>query len=311
MEDSRGIIVLGPYRSGTSATAQVLHKFGVDFGPKRYLIPAHDWNPGGFFERQDINDANDALIRSIGRNLADPGDPRELAEKGNRRSFDLADLSWQKCRGFWGIKDPRLCATLLAWLDAGVLDRRQLKIVHVRRGLAAAVKSAMLCPPVRSFCDGTEGGAERMLARYAELAEWHVQTLGLPTLSFDYERLIQEPQSVVEQMAEFVGESSRSRVRQGVRMIGKDKGRWSLAWQRFFIRGPRRVFRFLIGQGPLLRGEARYGLNHARRSVFAQPYRPSGTRKRRKNHGSMKTIGLAGPIDGPTRIRSCRPAHRF
>jgi hypothetical protein len=253
MPDSSGIIVLGPYRSGTSVTAQVLSKMGVDFGPKRYLVPAHDWNPGGIFERKDINDANDALIRSIGKTLADPGDPRELAHSGDRKSYQLADMRWQQRKGFWGIKDPRLCATLLAWLEAGMLDRQTLKIVHVKRGTAAAVKSAMLCPPVRNFCDGTEAGAERMLSRYAELAQWHVDTLGIPTLTFDYERLVKEPQAVVEEMARFVGITSPSRIQKGVRMIGKGKGRFTLALERYFIRGPRRVYRFLTGKGSLLR----------------------------------------------------------
>jgi hypothetical protein len=253
MPNSNGVIVLGPYRSGTSVTAQVLHKMGVDFGPKRYLIPAHDWNPGGFFERKDINDANDALIRSIGRTLADPGDPRELAERGDKNAFQLADMGWQQRTGCWGIKDPRLCCTLLAWLEAGVIPRESIKIIHVKRAIAPAVKSAMLCPPVRNFCDGTEAGCEKMLSRYAELAQWHVDTLGLPTISFDYERLIKEPQAVVEEMAHFVGITSPSKIKKGVGMIGKGKGRWALQLERYLIRGPRRVFRFLTGRGSLLR----------------------------------------------------------
>jgi hypothetical protein len=253
MSNTTGVIVLGPYRSGTSVTAQVLHKFGVDFGPKRYLIPAHDWNPGGFFERKDINDANDALIRSVGKTLADPGDPQELAQKGDKQAFQLADMGWLKGQGVWAIKDPRLCATLLAWLEADIFDRSSLKIVHVKRGLSAAVKSAMLCPPVRNFCDGTEAGAERMLSRYAELAQWHVDLLRLPTLSFDYERLIKEPEAVVGEMARFLEISSPTRVRKAVRVIGKGKGRLALQLERLFIRGPRRVFRFLTGRGPLLR----------------------------------------------------------
>jgi hypothetical protein len=253
MDNSCGIIVLGPYRSGTSVTAKVLHKMGIDFGPKRYLLPAHDWNPGGFFERQDINDANDALIRSAGKTLAEPGDPRELSRNCDKQAFQLADLRWQQQKGMWGIKDPRMCATLLAWVEAGHLERSTFKIVHVKRGIKAAVKSAMLCPPVRDFCGGTEAGAERMLSRYAELAEWHVATLGVPALTFDYERLVQSPQAVVEEMAQFLGITSPGKITKGVRQIGKGKGRLALQLERYFIRGPRRVFRFLTGRGSLLR----------------------------------------------------------
>lgn len=253
MLPSRGIIVLGPYRSGTSVTAQVLNKLGVDFGPRRYLIPPHDWNPGGFFERRDINDANEALIFSIGKNQADPGDPRDLASQGDRKSLQIADMSWRERSPVWGIKDPRMCATLLAWLEAGVLDPKTLKIVHVKRRTAAAVKSAMLCPPVRNFTDGTEAGAERMLSRYAELAQWHVDTLNLPTFSFDYERLVEDPTPVIQEIAQFVGVTSPSTIRKAVRVIGKGNGRFALLLERLVIRGPRRVYRFLTGQGSLLR----------------------------------------------------------
>jgi hypothetical protein len=253
MADSTGIIVLGPYRSGTSVTAQVLNALGVDFGPKRYLVPAHDWNPGGHYERVDVNNANDALIQSAGASLADPGDPKVLVEKGDREAFKLADLNWMTRKGYWGIKDPRLCATLLAWLEAGVIHRNKLKIVHVRRNIKPAVKSAMLCPPVRNFTDGTEAGAERMLQKYASLAQWHVDTLGIETLGFDYERLVQQPQAVVEEIAKFIGVADRKRIANATRIIGKGKGRFGLQMERYFIRGPIRVFRFLTGRGSLRR----------------------------------------------------------
>jgi hypothetical protein len=253
MPDSMGIIVLGPYRSGTSVTAQVLHALGVNFGPKRYLIPAHDWNPGGMYERIDINDANDALIRSAGKTLADPGDPNLLVEKGDRESFKLADMSWMQRGNLWGVKDPRLCLTLLAWLEAGIFDRKRLKIIHVRRGIEAAVRSAMLCPPVRNFCDGTETGAARMLNKYAEMAQWHVDTLDIPAISFDYERLIKQPLEVVAEMAQFIGVNDPKVIRKATRIIGKGNGRLNLQLERLFIRGPIRAFRFLTGRGPLLR----------------------------------------------------------
>jgi hypothetical protein len=251
MADSTGIIVLGPYRSGTSVTAQVLRALGVDFGPKRYLVPAHDWNPGGHYERVDVNDANDALIRSAGKTLADPGDPADLVEKGDRASFQLADMSWKEKRGIWGIKDPRMCATLLAWLEAGIVDRKNIKIIHVRRGIKSAVKSAMLCPPVRNFCDGTEAGAERMLQKYATLAQWHVDTLGIETLGFDYERLIQQPQAVVVEIAQFLGVTRPNQIRKATQLIGKGKGRFALQMERYFIRGPIRVIRYFTGHSPL------------------------------------------------------------
>src|SRR5438105_1724200 len=169
-----GVVVLGPYRSGTSVTAQVLSALGVDFGPKRYFVPATRFNPGGYFERTDINRANDLLIKSAGQSLALPGDPRELAEKADERAFEIADMNWRTKGRFWGVKDPRLCATLLTWIERRHMDRSHLRIIHVRRGLEAAVRSSMEYDSIRAFCDGTEPGSRKLLARYSELPSWHV-----------------------------------------------------------------------------------------------------------------------------------------
>lgn len=244
-----GVIVLGPYRSGTSVTAQVLHALGIDFGPKRHMVPATKHNPGGHFERRDINDANDALIRSIGKDLGEPGDPVELSTKGDKRTFEMADMSWRESGRPWGIKDPRLCATLLAWIEAGYLDRDVLKIVHIRRNLDASTRSALAYESVRRFCDGTEAGVRHMLERCQELAMWHVDTLGIPTLTLDYEELVKSPQATIERLAEFVGVSDPRRIRRAVNLIGKGKGMFTLQLERYFIRGPRRLFRLLTGQG--------------------------------------------------------------
>jgi hypothetical protein len=243
-----GIVVLGPYRSGTSVTAQVIAALGVDFGPKRYFVPATKFNPGGYFERVDINQANDRLIESAGQSQALPGDPRELAANADSKAFDIADMNWRSTSPFWGVKDPRMCATLLAWIEAGRIDRNLVRIIHVRRSLDAAVRSSMEYDSIRAFCDGTEIGVRKMLARYAELAQWHVETLGVPALSFDYERLIKDPTSVVQEMANFLGVADPARIRRASRIIGKGKGMLALQLERYLVRAPRRLFYLVTGR---------------------------------------------------------------
>jgi hypothetical protein len=245
---STTVIVLGPYRSGTSVTAQVLSALGVDFGPKRYFVPASHQNPGGFFERKDINAANEALFASASQSLANPGDPRELADRCDPRAFDTADMSWRSAGPMWGMKDPRMCATLLAWIDRGPLDRGEVRIVHVRRKLDGAVRSSMAFESIRNFCDGTEAGVRTMLDRYAELAQWHVESLGLPTLAIDYEQLIREPDAVVGQMAEFLNVKDERSIRRAKKLIGKGKGKFALQLERYLVRAPRRLFYLLTGR---------------------------------------------------------------
>ena len=243
-----GVIVLGPYRSGTSVTSQVLSALGVDFGPKRYFEPASVNNPGGYYERVDVNRANDALLESAGESLGYPGNPRDIAAKANALTLDSADMNWRGVRQFWGIKDPRMCATLLAWIESGRIDRHNLRIVHVRRKLEPAVRSAMSFQSVRNFCDGTEEGVRKMLARYDELAQWHVDELKLPTFAFDYEQLIREPETVVRQIADFLGVTNPAQIRRATQIIGKGKGMIALQLERYLIRAPRRIFYLLTGR---------------------------------------------------------------
>lgn len=251
MPGSIGIIVLGPYRSGTSVTSQVLQKLGVDFGPKQLLLPAQPWNPGGFFERFDVNDANDALIRSAGRTLAEPGDPSELATKADFSTLKQVDMSWTHSGPLWGIKDPRMCASLLAWINAGILDRKCLKIIYVRRELGSALRSAMACEPVRNYCDGDEQRVRNMLQSYDDMAGWHVAHLEVPSLEVQFNHLITQPTETVQQLADFIGVKDPKRVRRATKLIGRGKGMFALQVERYFIRAPRRFFRFLTGRGPL------------------------------------------------------------
>ncbi|HEX3599576.1 MAG TPA: sulfotransferase [Lacipirellulaceae bacterium] len=243
-----GVIVLGPYRSGTSVTSQVLSALGVDFGPKRYFVPASQNNPGGFYERVDINQANELLLESGGQSLAYPGDPRELSKHADIHMLDGANMNWRRANHYWGVKDPRFCATLFTWIDSGRMDRNNLRIVHVRRKLEPAVRSSMTFSSIRNFCDGTEASVRKMLDRYAELAQWHVDELQLPTFAFDYERLVKEPELVVQQLADFLSVTSPTKLRRAIRIIGKGKGMFALQLERYLIRAPRRVFYFLTGR---------------------------------------------------------------
>jgi hypothetical protein len=245
-----GVIVLGPYRSGTSVTAQVLNALGVDFGPKRYFVPASLHNPGGFYERVDINQANELLLESGGQTMGLPGDPRELAAKADAAVIDRADMNWRSTSRFWGVKDPRFCATLLTWIDSGRMDRSALRIVHVRRKLEGAVKSSMAFESIRNYCDGTEEAVRKMLARYAELAEWHVEQLGIPTITIEYDELLKQPELVVKRIADFLGVTDPGQIRRATRIIGKGRGMFALQLERYLIRAPRRLYYLLAGRNP-------------------------------------------------------------
>jgi hypothetical protein len=173
-----------------------------------------------------------------------------VVQKGDRHALDLADLSWLKGSDRWGIKDPRMCATLLAWIELGVLDKHKLRIVHVRRNMDGAVRSGMAFSPIRGYCDGTEAGVRTMLNRYAELAQWHVDTLQLPTFTLDYEQLIKEPMAVVAELAAFLDVTDPELIKRATSLIGKGKGVFFLQLERYLIRAPRRLFYLLTWRNP-------------------------------------------------------------
>ena len=77
---------------------------GVPFGPPSEMHRGTIYNPGGYFERKDINDANDAYIASAGTTLADP----------DQTVYALA--------GFLGITDKRAI-------------RRAINVVGKKKGL--------------------------------------------------------------------------------------------------------------------------------------------------------------------------------
>jgi len=58
-------MVVGMHRSGTSATAGLLHRLGIHMGQE--LMPATPFNPKGYFEHLQVRDFNDRLLEARGQ----------------------------------------------------------------------------------------------------------------------------------------------------------------------------------------------------------------------------------------------------
>lgn len=132
--ERRSVIVLGPSRSGTSATSRLLNLCGVDLGADDLLIPAKEGeNERGFFENHDIVRINGAVLRALGGDWDRPpalptaweedpalDDLRERAKTLLSDCFGTAPL--------WGFKDPRTCLTLPFWRP--LLDEPTFVLCH-------------------------------------------------------------------------------------------------------------------------------------------------------------------------------------
>ena len=110
---SNQLIVAGFHRSGTSATAQLLHRAGLFLGDE--LLEALPSNPHGHFEDKDVVDLHHQI-------LAD-NDLTWLVEEPFVPMVD--ERRWQRMRWLverrntehwlWGFKDPRVCLFLALW----------------------------------------------------------------------------------------------------------------------------------------------------------------------------------------------------
>lgn len=247
---SECVIVLGPYRSGTSLTAQVIERLGVDFGPPHELLAPNRFNPGGYLERGDVNALNRRLIVSAGRTLGEPGDPTTLVQRADASIFDEVSFPWPGHRRLWGLKDPRFCATLKLWIDSGALHADTLKVLHVVRDAGAIVRSALEHPSVRKFCARDAAHARRMVHDYIALAEWQVRTLEMPTYQLVYEDLVRAPLEQTGLIAAWLGVEDESLIERAARRIGKRSAQGRYVVKRTVtlpLRALRRAYRVCSG----------------------------------------------------------------
>lgn len=111
------IVVLGPYRSGTSALARVLNLCGA-FLPQRVVAARLGINPKGFWETEAVNDLDARLMQYLGAdwNRVDFTLPRTgpLVEEFLENSRDVLASEYGDAPLVL-IKDPRICVLAPLW----------------------------------------------------------------------------------------------------------------------------------------------------------------------------------------------------
>jgi hypothetical protein len=225
------VVVLGPYRSGTSLVSQLLQALGADFGPADALISTNRFNPGGYLERGDVNAWNRRLILSAGHTLGEPGDAEELSQRADLSILKDVKFPWASHGPIWALKDPRFCASLVAWTKAEALPVGALRIVLVDRDPDAILRSSLEHPSVRKFCEGDPIRARAMIEAYRSLAAWQVNALGVPTHRIQYESLVANPQAEVGKLGDWLGSTHPRQVDRASGLVGK-----RAAYSRYLIR---------------------------------------------------------------------------
>lgn len=144
------VIVTGMHRSGTSLTAETLHKAGLPMGAQ--FLPGDSYNPRGYFEDVEIVRLHDRLLDSFGRPWGAADHMRPLPEGwlDSTAAGEVADelaayLADQMTRhattGAWALKDPRASLFLPLWERVAERLGAGLKMVLCLRNAAAVAAS--------------------------------------------------------------------------------------------------------------------------------------------------------------------------
>ena len=111
------IVVLGAYRSGTSALARVLNLCGA-FLPQRVVAARLGINPKGFWETEAINDVNGRLMQYLGADWDRVGftmpSSGPLLEEFLLNARDVLESEYADAPLIL-IKDPRICVFAPLW----------------------------------------------------------------------------------------------------------------------------------------------------------------------------------------------------
>ncbi|MCL6697298.1 hypothetical protein LZ496_00640 [Sphingomonas sp. NSE70-1] len=174
--------MLGMHRSGTSALAGLLAQCG--FGAPEHLIPASNANERGFFESEQINAFNDAILADCGQNWLSLAPIAEDWWSGDDAARRQAQLDALVAGEFAStrmpvIKDPRICRLLPLWEQALDRQAKETRVALIIRSPAEVAQSLHR----RNQLDIELGML--LWARYNLDAEYHSRNLRRRILSFE------------------------------------------------------------------------------------------------------------------------------
>ena len=143
-KSSKGVIVLGMHRAGTSATGNIFVDLGFELPGEP--VPADRDNPNGYWEPHEIVAIHDDFLHGVDRSWSDPRPlDRSVFESESattaRRRLSTAIERGVRPRPQWVLKDPRMCRLMPLW--DGLLDSEGLeyRFLHILRSPLAVAES--------------------------------------------------------------------------------------------------------------------------------------------------------------------------
>ncbi|MBC7076980.1 MAG: sulfotransferase, partial [Synergistales bacterium] len=190
------VAVVGPFRSGTSCVAGILHTLGVSMGAQ---LPSPEqtkrFNPKGTFEAV-------WLAQMCRRFFKEP----EMIEQVPRpqRIAELRRWAEERTRQLGpgkliGAKHPTLCLMVEDMLEAWP----DVRFIAVSRPAEEAIKSALAV--------GWLPTAERVIPMMIETRNQSLKRVSAPVLWLDYSDLLKNPADAIERLTAFCGIEPTSR----------------------------------------------------------------------------------------------------
>jgi len=196
--ESKGVLVLGMHRSGTSAITSLLSLLGPELGDRDDLMPANDANQKGYWESTSLAGFQESLLEKLGGGWGRPPALRSGWEEDWRlvRRVGLARRTFRRVYGDapeWLWKDPRTVLLLPFWQRALKFDPTVVGIFRDPVEVAGSLRAR----------DGFAW--ERAVA----LWETYNRALlanarGLPTFIAAYEDLVTDPIAVGRDLMDFL-----------------------------------------------------------------------------------------------------------
>ena len=180
------VAVVGPFRSGTSCVAGMLHSLGVSMGA---MFPSPTpFAPKGTFEAIMLGNLCRRFFKEPGMVEMVPS-PLRIAYL--RRW--LEDRTAGTRQGIIGAKHPSFCL-MLEDLEAAWPD---LKLVVVDRDPEAIIRSGLAV--------GWLPTAREVIPKMLEVRERSLESVKAPVLRLRYEEVLADPQRAVDQLVAFCG----------------------------------------------------------------------------------------------------------
>lgn len=196
------ILVVGMHRSGTSLLTSILHAIGITTPGELIAGDAH--NPQGYFERRDITDLQEGLLRDLGRwwpgasgfyPMPSGWQQREPTRLARERLSTLLRAGSQRHNQAWAIKDPRTSLLLPLWRDVATELGLELRLLLALRDPAEVMVSLL----------ERDTQLAGMTPWRAQQLWWHhnrqilLESNGLPLLTIHYEQWFQ-PRAAARQL---------------------------------------------------------------------------------------------------------------